>query len=474
MDRYKKLLSNTLIFTIGTFGSKLLVFALMPFYTRILTKGQFGIVDIIVQTSNLIIPLASVGINNSIIRFGLEKGVNKKGVLTVGIFTILGGFVLMCFFYPLLKKISFISQYTVLIYVYVLCSCIHSLFANFVKAKGYSKLYAFDGIGATVSTVILNVVFLAACRMGVKGYVLATVVSDIISSFFLLWIAKLYKQFSIKSIEKTTAVSMLKYAIPLIPTTVCSWIINISDRYIITYKIGEAMNGLYATANRIPTILLLVANIFGDAWQISAVTERDKEARCRFFSNVSNVYVSVAFLTGSVLILFSKIIMKIMVSSSYYIAWQFIPILVMATTFACLSQFLGSVYMVGKKSIATLINTMIGALINIGLNILMIPSLGAQGAGIATFISYFSMFFIKAIHTRRYIKIKWNMPKLCLNSIILGMQCYIMVGEVHFWAIYESALFIASFLLNIDDVIKSVSKVLPGTIAEKFHLTKYQ
>ncbi len=467
MDRYKKLLSNTFIFTIGTFGSKLLVFALMPFYTRILTNGEFGIVDIIVQTSNLLIPLASVGINNSIIRFGLEKNINKKGVLTVGMLTILAGFALMLCLYPVFKQISFISSYTMLIYFYVLCSSIHSLFANFVKAKGYSKLFAFTGIGATILTVIFNVVFLAVFHWGVAGYVLSTIVADVVTSLFLMWIAKLHRQFSIRAIEKSTAVAMLKYAIPLIPTTVCSWIINISDRYIITYRIGEAMNGLYATANRIPTILLLVANIFGDAWQISAVTESDRNARRNFFSTVSNVYVSVAFLTGSALILFSKLIMKIMVSPSYYVAWQFIPILVMATTFACLSQFLGSVYMVGKKSVATLINTLIGALINIGLNLLMIPKWGAQGAGIATFISYFSMFAIKAVHTRHYIKIRWNMPKLCLNFFVLGLQCYIMVSETRLWIVYEIALFTASFLLNIDDVWKSVMKVMPAKIKNR-------
>jgi len=478
MDRYKKLLSNTMIFAIGTFGSKMLVFLLMPLYTRVLSQSQYGTVDLIVQASNLLIPIASIGINNSIIRFGLERNINKKGVMTVGLLTILSGFLIMCLFYPLLNKVSFISGYTVLVYLFVLCSSIHSLFFNFIRAKGYVRLSAFDGISSTILTIILNVLFLVIFHMGVTGYVLGTILADVISSLFLFTIAKLYRYISIKNVEKETAAIMLKYCIPLIPTTVCSWIINISDRYLISHFINTSMTGLYSVANKIPTILLIVANIFGDAWQISAVTESDKNARRQFFSNVSNVYVSVAFLTGSFLIMSAKFITKLLASPSFYTAWQFIPILVMATTFACLSQFLGSVYMVGRKSFATLINTMIGAGLNIGLNLILIPYfaakslyLGVQAAAFSTFVSYFSMFVIKAFHTRRYIKIRWNMPKLLLDSVIITLQCYIMVVEVRFWVVYEILLFIASFVLNIDDVWKAFLKILPSSLKKKLKLS---
>ncbi|HIX66213.1 MAG TPA: polysaccharide biosynthesis protein, partial [Candidatus Anaerotruncus excrementipullorum] len=70
MDKYKRLLSNTLIFAIGTFSSKVLVFLLVPFYTNLLTKGEMGTADLIVQTANLIIPIVSIGMSNAIIRYG--------------------------------------------------------------------------------------------------------------------------------------------------------------------------------------------------------------------------------------------------------------------------------------------------------------------------------------------------------------------------------------------------------------------
>ena len=74
MDKYKRLMTNTILFAISSFGSKLLVFVLMPFYTRILKTDGYGTVDLIVQASNFIMPIATIGINNAIIRFGLERG----------------------------------------------------------------------------------------------------------------------------------------------------------------------------------------------------------------------------------------------------------------------------------------------------------------------------------------------------------------------------------------------------------------
>ena len=68
MDRYKRLSSNALILTIGTFSSKLLVFFLVPLYTRVLTEGQYGVVDLLVQTANLLIPAVSLGINQAVMR----------------------------------------------------------------------------------------------------------------------------------------------------------------------------------------------------------------------------------------------------------------------------------------------------------------------------------------------------------------------------------------------------------------------
>ena len=70
-------MTNTVIFAIGTFGSKLLVYFMLPLYTSALTAAEYSVTDLIAQTANLLSPLICLGTTNSIIRFGLDKGYRK-------------------------------------------------------------------------------------------------------------------------------------------------------------------------------------------------------------------------------------------------------------------------------------------------------------------------------------------------------------------------------------------------------------
>ncbi len=361
MDKYKRLASNTLIFGIGTFSSKLLVFLLMPLYTRILTNADFGVADLIIQTANLIIPVASLGITNAIIRFGLDKSVRKSDVFSTGLITVVAGFCIFLAAWPLLKMVRYISDYTALIYIFVFMSSLRSLCSQFVRAKQYVKLYAMDGVFSTVMVIVFNVLFLVVFRLGIVGYVMAIVVSDFISSLFLFFVAGLWRYIKIKNISKKVSSAMLKFSLPLIPTVVFWWVTNVSSRYIVGYMLGSDANGLYAVSYKIPTIIILFSGIFIEAWQMSAVTEEQNSDA--FFTKVFAAYQAVVFLAASALIVLSKIITTILVAPSFFESWRYIPFLVMSTTFSCFVTFLGSVYMVEKKSIISLVTTLVGAVI---------------------------------------------------------------------------------------------------------------
>jgi len=460
MNKYRKLISNTIIFGIGTFGSKVLVFLLMPLYTRVLSSSDYGVVDLIIQTSNLLIPIVSLGIANAVIRFGLDKSVKKSDVFSIGLVTIFCGFVIFLMLIPVLSKITYISGHTVLIYIFVLMSCLRTLCSQFVRAKEYVKLYAFDGVISTITIIIFNVLFLVIFKLGITGYVMAIVMSDLLSTLFLFWAAKLHRYVQIKNINKEVAISMVKYSIPLIPATIFWWITNVSNRFIVAYVLGSEANGIYAVSYKIPTIIVLISNIFMDAWQMSAVTEEDKLSREKFFSKVFKVYQSILFLSASGIILFSKVVTKLLVSDAFYLSWKYIPFLVMATTFSCLVTFLGSVYMVEKKSILTLSTTIVGAVVNVVLTFILINKYDVNGAAFATFISYFIVFILRAVNTKQFIKIDWNAPKLVLNLFIVMCQAFIMINEIKYWVIYEILLVSLMMILNFGLIWNNVKKLI--------------
>lgn len=459
MDKYKKLIYNTFIFGISTFSSKILVFLLLPLYTRILSNSDYGVVDLIVQTANLLIPIVSLGITNGVIRFGLDKSNNSSDVFSTGLFTILGGFILFLLLEPLLSKIKYISDFTSLIYIFVLMSSLRSLCTQFVRSKQLVRLYAFDGVLSTITTIAFNILYLVFLKLGINGYVLAIISADFVSVVFLFYTARLHKYIKLKPKKKSISKKMLKYSIPLIPSTIFWWITNVSDRYIVAYMLGAEANGLYAISYKIPTIVTLLSSIFTEAWQLSAVSEKDTEYRERFFTNVFKSYASLIFISASGLILLVKAITKILVSDAFYASWQYVPFLVMATTYSCLAIFLGSIYFVEKKSNLSLVTTFFGAIVNIILNIILIPRIGVNGAALATFISYASVFLLRAVNTKKFIKINWNSKKLFINTFILLLQSIIMIFELPYWVILEILSFIIILLLNSKELLISVKRL---------------
>lgn len=462
MNKYRALLSNTFIFAIGTFSSKVLVFLLMPLYTRVLDNNQYGTVDLIIQTGNMLLPLVSIGIINGVIRFGLDKSYSKRDVFSSGLYCIAIGFIILLLFEPILSKMKYMAGNTFLIYIFILMSSLRSLCSQFVRAKGLVKLYAFDGILSTITTIIFNVLYLITFKLGITGYLLAIVTSDFLSVLFLLVMAKLGRYISIKKIQWDTFWSMLRYSIPLIPNTLLWWITNVSDRYLVTYMLanGAASNGLYAVAYKIPTVINLISGIFMDAWQMAALSEKKGVKRDAFFSRVFYNYQSLIFTAASGLILFSKMITKILVSESFYPSWQYIPFLLMATTYSCMVSFLGSIYMVEKKSMMNLFTTATGTIINIVMNIWLIPIYGVNGAAFATFISYLVVFLLRVIDTRRFMKIRWQSLKIFLNTFILLIQSLVLIWELPFWIPIEILLTIMMMSLNLGAILASIKRIL--------------
>ncbi len=464
MDKYKKLLSNTAILGIGTFASKLLVFLLLPLYTAYLSTAEYSTADIITQSANLIMPLMAMGICDAVFRFTLDKNSDKKCILTTGTYVILAGFAVFTLLFPLLNLISYFDGYMWLIILYAFTANIHSMLAQYVRAKGMTGLFAVQGIIAPAVTIGLNILFLVSMGIGLLGYVMSVIIADGAVSLILLVIIRNDFSLNPRHFKKTVASQMLKYSIPLIPTTIFWWITNVSDRYMVKGFIGDDINGLYAAAFKIPTMLILLSGIFIEAWQFSAVTERDEESRkshAAFFGTVFDSFQGMLFICAAGLIAFSKVLSVILFADSYYTAWQYMPILIAATVFSSLVTFMGSVYLVDKKSVHSFVTAMIGAVVNIVFNLMLIPTpLGANGAALATFLSYFVVFIIRAVNTRKFIKFNLHTPKLIINTVVIGIQTLFMIFELPMWIAVQAVGVLVIFAVNARPILKGVMRLL--------------
>ena len=468
--RYKFLLSNTGLFFISTFSSKFLVFLLMPLYTRVLSQEEFNTVDLVTQAANLLLPMVSLGIANSIIRFGLDRKYSKRGVFTISALVYAGGFVVFGLCYPVISKVTYVAEYIFYLYLYVICSCLRTLVQQFARARTYTRLYAVDGIMATVNTLRLMYIFLTKLHMGPRGYILATIGADFISFLFLSLISGCWHSFDLSAAKPALAGEMLRYCLPLIPTGIFWWITNVSDRFLVTSIVGGAIGGLYGISYKIPSIVNLFSTVFTEAWQISAVKEGQHEHPEIFFKSVFRAYQGIVFMAAAGLILLCRIIVSIMTAAHFYESWRFIPVLIIATVFSCFSAFLSSIYMVQKNGKSNLLTMMAGAISNIALNLVMIPKWGAQGAAIATLISYGLVFVLRVIGTKKFINIDISVSFMALNTGLTLALAACMVNEIKYWIPVCTFITAVIVALNIMPLYRFAISLLHSLTGKKKHI----
>lgn len=478
-NKYIRLFSNTLIFTVGKFVSKLIVIFMLPFYTSYLTSAEYSTADLITNLCNLLIPMACLGVSEGIFRGAASKNVDKESFFTNGALLMIIGSAFFLALSPLLNLFDYFNEYIWMIILYVLASNIHSVCSQYVCAIGRTKLFAGQGVLNTMLTVLLNILFLVGFDMGINGYVLSIVLADFLSTVFLVFVAKLYRAFIPKKIDKQILKELLRFCLPLIPSTVFWWITGVSDRYMVAYFCSDEINGLYAAAYKVPTLLTYVVIIFNDAWKLSAVAESDNREECsRFYSGVFKYYIAVMFSGGAILAVGAQIFSKILFAESFFSAWIYIPILSVATVFTALDTFLGSAYFTVKRTGMSFWTSFIGALLNVALNIILIPSDsvigGAVGASIATLISYFAVFVIRAGTMRKFIPFRMYPVRLILNTVMIVAIASIMTvwgGDVR-GVLAACAVLLICLVFNGRDIFLGCKDVLMSLKKKKGRFTE--
>ena len=145
------------------------------------------------------------------------------------------------------------------------------------------------------------------------------------------------------------------------------------------------------------------------------------------------------------------------------------PILVIATTFSCLVNFYASIYMAEKKSTLSMLTAGAGAVVNIVLNLILIPVLGPYGAAIATAISFVCVFIIRVFNTKQFVNIKINSASFFPSVALMLAECVIMIaspfGE---WGTFGvcAAIMLVIVLVNYK-AVKDIIVLLLGKFLKK-------
>ena len=231
------------------------------------------------------------------------------------------------------------------------------------------------------------------------------------------------------------------------------------DKFFIASMCGVAVNGIFAVAQKIPTILSTIHQVFAQAWNLSAIKEFDKEDKDGFFANTYSMYNAALVLMCSGVIFVNVFLAKILFAKDFFIAWQSSSILVISVLFTALSGFVGSVFTAVKNSRIFSISTVAAALVNVVLNYLFIPVWGARGGAIATAISFFVVWVIRLICSRKYIKWKINLKADVLAYLLLILQVVFESMEGHMY-IGQACVVFVLIVIYRKQILKIINPVL--------------
>ena len=222
---------------------------------------------------------------------------------------------------------------------------------------------------------------------------------------------------------------MFVYSAPLAINSVAWWINTASDKYIITFFCGAAINGIYSVAYKIPTILSTFQTIFYNAWSVSAITEFDKDDKDGFIGNIYSLYMCVSTVGCSVILIFNKLLASILYAKDFYEAWRCVPFLLLGVAFNGIALFEGCLFTAVKKTKDVSKTTLVGAIVNTIANFALIPFFSSIGAAFATMIGYFTVWLVRTFSLQKIIRMKVNWVKQAICIAILFVQVFLALNS---------------------------------------------
>lgn len=427
-----------MIITIGSLGSKLIYFLLIPLYTAYLTPKEYGIADFIVTTVSLLLPLVSASIYDAVFRFVLDSSSDKESILKDStIFTSVCSLVLL-FCIPILYVLP-ITTYYRWIAIFGIASLIIQAYQNLLQqyVRGIEKitLYTMSGIVAAIVVTVFSVLFLVVFDWKIFGYLIALIISNAAAILILLlgvpFKRVIQSKFSAKSVK-----AMLAYSIPLIPNSIMWFLTNFASRYVLIFMLGASEAGIYAASSKIPGALSALIYVFINAWEISAVDAAQTQAEDqtnKFYNNIFEIFVAVVSLVTAGMILFSRLIAFLFINHSYGDVWRFIPVLLLSNVFLSYATFLGTNYIVSKDTNAVLRTTVYGAVANVVVSVALVPFIGIIGACIGNAFGFLVVLILRYISLRKSNNLGIDFRNAVVNTLIIVLMVLVMTLLSNMW-----------------------------------------
>lgn len=460
--KYSNLIKNTLILSIGDFGSKILSFIIVPLYTFLFTTAEFGKIDIFVSIINLMLPFSNIVIYESMIRLLVDKEESDDSVISNCFLVFAYGVAITLLTCPIICNIFQFENLKIIYSLIMIFTIYNSIFSQYFRATGKMTNYSIYGIIYTLIFLICNVIFIVNFKLGMVGYLCSILIAQIVSAIYITIFGGFLIHFHIKKIDYELLKRMIKYTLPLVPNAFMWWVMSTGDKFIINYFLGDSYNGIYSFAIKIPTILSTMYSLFMSAWQLSAIQENNNSKVKEFHNNVFNTVFTCLVLLSSFIAFSSKIIFLYFVSSDFYSSWIYVSFMCVCVVLNCAGSFFGICYTISKNTKNALMSTIYGAIVNLILNCLLINKIGLYGVIIGTAFGYMTILAIRINDYVKMLHINLDIKKTIMTFIIFVFQCFGCASASNdiIYLVINLLCLSSLLLINYKEIIVLINKTI--------------
>ena len=451
------MVKNMGLFFIASFGTKFLSFFLVPLYTSLVSTEDYGTADYLNTIISLFLPVLMLDISDAImfVSFRADTLADKRQPLLYGDKILRVSSLLLAAVLAVICLIA--DQKTILIYcVYILVRYfLDAFYLNihaYMRATNAVHIITVSSILSSATMLILNVVLIVYFKLGLYALLISSLAGLLVSNLYCIIKTK-YWSFARTPLTLTSEQKkqMLSYSIPLVFSGLAWWVNSSLDKFFITHYCGIGANGIYAMANKIPTLLNAVHTVIYQAMQLSVFSEMKAKDSKEYMTRLYSIYNFVMVMACSVLIILDKPMAKYLFKGDYYVAWQYVPIMLLSAAMFSVAGYITIIATATKDTTTIATATISGAALNTLLNWLLIPKIELLGATIATAAGYFIVWLVLMLNAEKKLGVRFSKFKSMAMYALLAVQWIVLLIGKHIIGL-EGVLFVALCLLNLDTI----------------------
>ncbi len=430
-----KLLKKFLSFSYGNVIGMIIGFITTPILTRILLPEEFGIVSLVTLVINLVMLFSVFSTDQSFVRFFYEEDENGRRrllyeCLKISIYIFLPLLVILVLYR---EKLSFwiFNKWDINLFIFIIMGIIFSLFNRFsslvIRMQQKGALYSNLEIANKTLNLLFIVVFFFLFK---KGYIIpiyALVLSMGIVTIISIYKEKEFWKFSLnkKYTMKNTKITIIKFAYPLVGAFLLNWLFQAFDRIAIKQWSTLTDLGIYSAAFKVVGILAIIQSSFATFWTPICYEHYEKKPEDKEFYSRMSIIVQFFMLCIGIFTVLFKGIFILVLGEIFRDAFYIIPFLVMVPIFHTISEttFMGIGF--AKKSKVYIWISLGACFTNIVMNMILVPKLGALGAGISTSLGYFVFFLLRTYLGLKFYKVDFKLKRFYIFVFLMYVNAII-------------------------------------------------